>query len=128
MRFESVTNAVTKAAYFTTDVAGALGGMTAGVVVGGVKGGLDGAKNGVRTGMEKGTESPVTSAATMAVLGVSGVVGWPIVAAVGGPALAVRMLRPRPGSDEADTEKPTVLDISKAPRKRAPKKTAATTG
>lgn len=128
MRIESLTNAATKAAYFTTDVAGALGGMTVGVVVGGVKGGVNGAVDGVRQGIDKGSESTLTSAATMAVIGATGVIGWPIVAAVGGPALAVRMLRPRPGSEqpqESAVDKTPETEHSATPRKRAPGKKAA---
>lgn len=130
MRIESVTNAVTKAAYFTTDVAGALGGMTAGVVIGGVRGGVNGAVEGVREGIEKGSESTVTSAVTMAAIGATGVIGWPIVAAVGGPALAVRMLRPRPGSEQpqdpaVDEAPETKKAVTTAParRRRSPRST-----
>lgn len=47
---------------------------------------------------------------TIAALGATGLVGWPIAMVLGGGALAIRMLNPRPAPQPADTA-PT--DISR---------------
>ncbi|QPG46313.1 MULTISPECIES: hypothetical protein [unclassified Rhodococcus (in: high G+C Gram-positive bacteria)] len=84
---------VTRTAYATTSAAGAVGGAAVGGLVGSVRGALDGARSGVSSG----SGSTPAAALTLAALGLTGLVEWPVVVAVGGGALAVRLLAPRPG-------------------------------
>ncbi|NGP08364.1 hypothetical protein G6038_23385, partial [Rhodococcus sp. 14C212] len=84
---------VTRTAYATTSAAGAVGGAAVGGLVGSVRGALDGARSGVSSG----SDSAPAAALTLAALGLTGLVEWPVVVALGGGALAVRLLNPRPG-------------------------------
>ncbi|WP_407107202.1 hypothetical protein [Rhodococcus aetherivorans] len=84
------TRLVADTANATTSLAGAVGGAALGGVVGSVRG----AVGGVRTGLSKGAGSTPAAAATLAALGVTGLVDWPVLAAVGGGALAVKLLTP----------------------------------
>ncbi|MEU5841369.1 hypothetical protein [Rhodococcus sp. NPDC047139] len=79
---------VTDTAHAATSVAGAVGGAALGGLAGSVRGAVDGA----REGLSKGSGSTPAAAATLAALGITGLVEWPVLAAVGGSALAVTLL------------------------------------
>lgn len=68
---------------------GAVGGAAVGVLVGGMKGAAVGAAEGAR----RGSHSTPAAVLTMGAVAVTGVVQWPIVAAVGGAALVLDQLK-----------------------------------
>lgn len=81
-----VAGAATRAATMTTEAAGAIGGAALNGVIGGVKGAASGAQRGLGTG----SHSTPAAALTLGALGVSGLVEWPLLVAVGGTALVLK--------------------------------------
>ena len=86
---------------------GAVGGAAVGVLVGGMKGAAVGAAEGAR----RGSHSTPAAVLTMGAVAVTGVVQWPIVAAVGGAALVLDQLKlgtkpDKPKSDQQSTGTP----------------------
>lgn len=130
-----------------TAALGAIGGAAVGGLVGSMKGAATGASEGAR----RGSHSTPAAVLTMGAVAATGVVQWPIVAAVGGTALVFDQLKPRtsrqnkPGTSDttsgagAPTAAPdgaastTTAPVSTAPvpaaSKAAPKRrTAAKSG
>lgn len=134
----NVGRTLNRAATATTAAAGAVGGATVNGVVGGVKGAAEGIQQGINTG----SKSTPAAALALGALGVTGLVEWPILLAVGGGALVLRRVtqrreapalpakaklttvptepdsKPEPEPAQADKEKVVT------PRKTAAKKTA----
>ncbi|EID79868.1 MULTISPECIES: hypothetical protein [Rhodococcus] len=69
---------------------GAIGGAAVGGLVGSIKGAATGATEGAR----RGSHSTPAAVLTMGAVAATGVVQWPIVAAVGGTALVLDQLQP----------------------------------
>ncbi|MFZ2174810.1 MAG: hypothetical protein WAW17_12410 [Rhodococcus sp. (in: high G+C Gram-positive bacteria)] len=100
---DKTTRLVTDTAYTATSATGAVGGALVGGIVGSLRGAAEGAVDGVRSGARSGTDSTPAAALTIAALGLTGLVAWPVLVAVGGGALAVRLLTPRPEAETAIT-------------------------
>lgn len=97
-----VAGAATRAATMTTEAAGAIGGAALNGVIGGLKGAASGAQRGLSTG----SHSTPAAALTLGALGVSGLVEWPVLVAVGGTALVLKQLNGRPEDGKAPTAAP----------------------
>lgn len=78
---------IVRVADATTATAGAIGGA----VVTGAIGAVEGAAAGVKNGVAGGGRSSLAAALTLAAVGVTGLVEWPILA-VGGAALVIHEL------------------------------------
>ncbi|WAM15472.1 MULTISPECIES: hypothetical protein [Rhodococcus] len=83
-------------------------GAVGGAAVGGLVGSLKGAAVGAQEGARRGSHSTPAAVLTLGVVALTGVVRWPIVAAVGGTALVLEQLelgtRPdEPGIGEQST-------------------------
>lgn len=119
---------ITRAADATAAAAGALGGAA----VDGVIGGVEGTAAGVRKGLGSGRRSTPAAVLTFAAIGAAGLVEWPVVVAVGGTALLVRLLGQH--SNVAAPQLQAVADSAPAPRataknatgKNSPRKPART--
>jgi hypothetical protein len=85
---DATLRGATKVVNATTAAAGAVSGAAVSGVVGGVRGTVD----GVLSGVSSGSRSTPAAALTLAVVGATGLVEWPIVLVVGGAALVVRQL------------------------------------
>jgi hypothetical protein len=128
----SVTRTVGRAAEVTTEAAGAVGGAA----VNGVVGAVTGAAEGVQRGIGKGSHSMPAAALTLGALGVTGLLEWPIVLAIGGGALVLRQLRNghSDGSHKATltsvkavpTKSTSSVSPRKSPAKRAPARSRGT--
>jgi len=101
-----VAGAANRAATMTTEAAGAIGGAALNGAIGGVKGAASGAQRGLSTG----SHSTPAAALTIGALGVSGLVEWPLLVAVGGTALVLKQLNTR-----SDSSKPSAAAPAKAP-------------
>lgn len=89
------THTVGRAADAATTAAGAVGGAAISGAIGGVVGTLD----GMRQGLGSGSRSTPAAALTLGAVGISGLVEWPLLLAVGGGTLVLRQLnRPAQGS------------------------------
>lgn len=130
-----VSQTVGGAATATTMAAGAVGGAA----VNGVIGAVSGTVTGVQRGVSTGSHSTPAAALTLGAIGVSGLVEWPLVLAVGGGAFVLRQLN---RSDKAVTEpastapakltsvsstgsKPAAKTSRPKPRRSAPAKATA---
>jgi hypothetical protein len=123
---------VTNTANAATAAAGAVGGAA----VNGVIGGVQGTAQGVRSGLAKGSHSTPAAALTIAALGATGLVDWPVLLTVGGAAIVIRQLThhpngqspaARPSLSAVGSSTPTRTTARKStPAKKAPaKRTAA---
>ncbi|OBF92953.1 hypothetical protein A5791_13620 [Mycobacterium sp. 852002-51163_SCH5372311] len=120
----NVGRTVNRAASATTAAAGAVGGAAINGVVGGVKG----AAEGIQRGIGSGSKSTPAAALAIAALGVTGIVEWPILLAVGGGALVLRKLGEKPQEPQPPTQTRLASVPDKpAAEKAAPRKTAAKT-
>jgi hypothetical protein len=120
----NVGRTVNRAASATTAAAGAVGGAAISGVVGGVKG----AAEGVQRGIGSGSKSTPAAALAIAALGVTGLVEWPILLAVGGGALVLRKLSERPEESQSPAQaRLAPVPDKPAAEKAAPRKTAAKT-
>ncbi|MGV0633735.1 hypothetical protein ABQE69_04630 [Mycolicibacillus trivialis] len=120
------TDTIGWAAGATTAAAGAVGGA----VVSGAAGGVTGTVNGVRRGVRSGSHSTPAAALTLGALGASGLVAWPVVAAVGGGALVVQQLNrrsPQPATEPAD-EAPKLASVKTGTKPPAKKSSRPTPG
>ncbi|OBY30172.1 hypothetical protein [Mycolicibacter kumamotonensis] len=97
-----VAGAATRAATMTTEAAGAIGGAALNGVIGGVKGAASGAQRGLSTG----SHSTPAAALTLGALGVTGLVEWPLLVAVGGTALVLKQFNGRSENGKASTAAP----------------------
>lgn len=80
-----------------TSTAGAVAGAAAGGVMGAVSGGI----LGVGQGLRAGTRSVPAAALTVAAIGATGLIDWPVLVAFGGGALILRQLRRGPQESSA---------------------------
>jgi len=108
-----VAGAANRAVTMTTEAAGAIGGAAVNGVIGGVKGAAGGVQRGLRTG----SHSTPAAALTLGALGVTGLVEWPLLVAVGGTALVLKQLNNRSDDSKAPAKAPTA---SVRPLKAAP--------
>jgi hypothetical protein len=92
-----------------------------GAAVNGVIGGVTGVAEGVQRGVKRGSHSTPAAALTLGALGLSGLVGWPVVLAVGGGALLLRRLGQHPDGAAAPTK--AAAAKSAQPAKSVPRKT-----
>lgn len=100
-------------------------GAAAGAAVNGVIGGLQGAAAGVRRGLGSGSRSTPAAAATMGVLGVTGLVEWPLLLVVGGGALLVRQLNRSGEAVDGPEAAAAVQPVKRAPATKVTARTAA---
>ena len=121
----NVSRTVSRAASATTAAAGAVGGAA----VNGVVGAVTGAAAGVQRGIDSGSHSTPAAALTLGALGVTGLVEWPLLLAVGGGVLLLRRLNHSrdDGSQAAPATPAKVVKAAPAkstssarPRKRRP--------
>ena len=77
----------------TTSAAGAAAGAVAGAVAGGAVGAVGGGLQGIKGGLGLGSRSVPAAALTLAAVGATGLIDWPVLLAVGGTALVLRQLR-----------------------------------
>jgi hypothetical protein len=115
----NVSRTVSRAASATTSAAGAVGGAA----VNGVTGAVTGAVAGVQRGIDSGSHSTPAAALTLGALGVTGLVEWPLLLAVGGGALLLRRLS-NSRSDSAPA-RPTKVAAVKSTNSTRPRKTPA---
>lgn len=94
---EGGVKAISWTADATTSAAGAVGGAA----VNGVLGGMQGVVSGVRSGLSSGSHSTPAAALTLAAIGATGVVDWPVLLGVGGTALVLRKLISHPDQQPA---------------------------
>ncbi|WP_036456809.1 MULTISPECIES: hypothetical protein [unclassified Mycobacterium] len=119
-----VAGAASRAVTMTTEAAGAIGGAA----VNGVIGGVTGAAGGVQRGLRTGSHSTPAAALTLGALGVTGLVEWPVLVAVGGTALVLKQLTNRSDHNKASAQASTasVRPLRAAPPAKATKPTKAT--
>ncbi|MFC9556633.1 hypothetical protein ACFTWF_38080 [Rhodococcus sp. NPDC056960] len=80
-------------------------GAIGGAAVGGLLGSMKGAAVGVQEGARRGSHSTPAAVMTIGAVALSGVVQWPVVAAVGGTALVLDQLKPgAPKPETSGTE------------------------
>jgi hypothetical protein len=108
--------AITRAAEATTAAAGAVGGAA----VNGVIGGMQGTVTGVKNGLSSGSHSTPAAVLTLAAVGATGLVEWPVLLGIGGTALVVHQLNQRNGGQAS----PTLRAVPDAPA--SPRATSAT--
>ena len=113
---QGAVRVVTRSAEATVATAGAVGGAA----VNGVIGGMQGTVSGIKNGMSSGTHSTPAAALTLAAIGATGLVEWPIVLGVGGTALVVRRLAQR---SDGQT-RPNLTAAPDAPQRAAAKPAA----
>jgi hypothetical protein len=133
--FRGAVRAVTRSADATVAAAGALSGAAMSGVVGGVQGAVTGAQRG----LDSGRHSTPAAVLTLAAIGATGLVEWPVLLLVGGTALAVRQLGQRAGQESAPTlsvvpdppakasarTAPAPKKAAKAPARKAPARKAS---
>ncbi|WP_144205962.1 hypothetical protein [Mycobacterium tilburgii] len=107
----SVGRTVNRAAEATTAAAGAVGGAA----VNGIVGGVTGAAEGIKRGINSGSHSTPAAALAIGALGLTGLVEWPVLLAVGGGALVLRRLNRR---DEATPK----ASLTRVPSEPVPQK------
>lgn len=108
---------VTNTANAATAAAGAVGGAT----VSGVVGGVQGTAQGIRNGLANGSHSTPAAALTLAALGATGLVEWPVLLTVGGAAILIRQLTHKSdGQDPATRLSSVPSATSSPPRRRTP--------
>ncbi|CAJ1497259.1 hypothetical protein [[Mycobacterium] holstebronense] len=114
-----VAGAANRAVTMTTEAAGAIGGAAVNGVIGGIKGAAGGVQRGLRTG----SHSTPAAALTLGALGVTGLVEWPVLVAVGGTALALKQLTNRSDDSKAPAKAPaaSVRPLKAAPAAKATK-------
>ena len=122
--FTGAVRAITRSTGASVAAAGALSGAA----INGVIGGVQGAVAGAQRGLDSGRHSTPAAALTLAAIGATGLVEWPVVLLVGGTALAVRQLDQRARQESASRlsavpDPPTKASGRAAP---APKKAAKT--
>jgi hypothetical protein len=105
-----------------------------GAAVNGVVGAVTGAAAGIKRGIGSGSHSVPAAALTLGALGVTGLLEWPVVLAIGGGALILRQLNNghADGSHKASVTpvravptKSTKSTSSASPRKSPAKKAPA---
>lgn len=114
-----VAGAANRAVTMTTEAAGAIGGAAVNGVIGGVKGAAGGVQRGLRTG----SHSTPAAALTLGALGVTGLVEWPVLVAVGGTALVLKQLTNRSDDSKAPVKAPAApaRPLKAAPSAKATK-------
>ena len=118
----NVSRTVSRAASATTAAAGAVGGAA----VNGVVGAVTGAAAGVQRGIDSGSHSTPAAALTLGALGVTGLVEWPLLLAVGGGVLLLRRLNhSRDDGSQAAPVVPAKSTSSARPRKTPAKRATA---
>ncbi|WP_063008592.1 hypothetical protein [Nocardia kruczakiae] len=112
---EGGVKAISWTADATTSAAGAVGGAA----VNGVLGGMQGVMSGVRSGLSSGSHSTPAAALTLAAIGATGVVDWPVLLGVGGTALVIRKLMSHPDQQPTSaTDAPAARDEQQASGER----------
>ncbi|MEV4238332.1 MULTISPECIES: hypothetical protein [unclassified Nocardia] len=97
---DGVVDVIARTADATTAAAGAVGGAA----VEGVIGGIRGAAVGVKNGLGSGSHSAPAAVLTLAAIGATGLVDWPVLLGVGGAALVVHHLGQRSGRLQAPAD------------------------
>jgi hypothetical protein len=113
---QGAMRAVTRSADATLAAAGAVGGAAVNGVIGGVQGTVGGIKNGVSSG----SHSTPAAALTLAAIGATGLVEWPILLGVGGTALVLHRLAQRSDGEA----RPTLAAVQDDSRRSASKPAA----
>jgi hypothetical protein len=128
---QGAIRAVGNTADATTAAAGAIGGAA----VNGIIGGVQGTVAGVRNGISSGSHSTPAAALTLAAIGATGLVEWPVLLIGGGTALLVRQLTQNSDARNVTTDPaaaprtrsaaPAKKSARKAPARKAPARKAA---
>jgi hypothetical protein len=113
----STAKVIARSADTTVTAAGAVGGAA----VNGVIGGVQGTVNGIRSGLDSGSHSTPAAVLTIAAVGATGLVEWPVLLGIGATALAVRRLNQQTGNTAA----PTLSAVPDEPPKKAPPRPSA---
>jgi hypothetical protein len=116
----NVGKAVSGAAAATTAAAGAVGGAA----VSGVVGGVTGAAQGIKRGVSEGSHSTPAAALALGALGITGLVEWPVLLAVGGGALLLRRMSQKPEAPAPVAKPVPKADLKPVPSEPEPKKAA----
>ncbi|BBZ37232.1 hypothetical protein MCNS_02950 [Mycobacterium conspicuum] len=87
----------------------------------GVVGGVKGAAEGIQRGIGSGSKSTAAAALAIGALGVTGLVEWPILMAVGGGALVLQRMNRKP-EDPAPKAKLTTVPTEPEPAEATPSK------
>ena len=112
----------------TADAATAVVGAVGGAAVTGVIGAVEGTATGVKNGLRSGRHSTPTAALTLAAIGVTGLVDWPILVAVGGGALAIHELTRRSGRGQHQAgETAPASATARSPRAKRPARKRSST-
>ncbi|MFI6365611.1 hypothetical protein ACIBG0_22960 [Nocardia sp. NPDC050630] len=129
---DGVVDVIARTADATTTAAGAVGGAA----VEGVVGGIRGAAVGVKHGLGSGSHSTPAAVLTLAAIGATGLVDWPVLLGIGGAALVVHRLAHQSGrqpaaavgdragqtpsrTEQADTQPPTATKTTPASKSTA---------
>ncbi|HLS00111.1 hypothetical protein H7J77_03175 [Mycolicibacillus parakoreensis] len=99
-------------------------GAVSGAALTGAVGATTGAVAGIRRGAGAGSHSTPAAALTLGALGLSGLVEWPLLAAVGGGALVLRTFDRPAGSLPAPATASPARPRAAGPRKTGPRKVA----
>lgn len=112
----------------TADTATAVVGAVGGAAVTGVIDAVEGTAAGVKNGLRRGSHSTPTAALTLATIGLTGLVDWPILVAVGGGALAIHELSRRSGGSRHQAgETAPGPGTAKSPRAKRPARQRSST-
>ena len=79
----------------TVDAGVAAAGAVGGAAVNGVVGGVQGLVGGLRSGLSSGSRSIPAAALTVAAIGLTGLVEWPVLLPIGATVLGVHFLTHR---------------------------------
>ncbi|MEU0506479.1 hypothetical protein [Nocardia sp. NPDC005998] len=91
----NISDGVVDMITWTADATTAAAGAVSGAAVNGVIGGVQGVAAGVKNGLSSGSHSAPAAALTVAAIGATGLVDWPVLLTVGGAALVVRQIGQR---------------------------------
>lgn len=117
---QGAVRAVSRSAEATVAAAGAVGGAA----LNGVIGGAQGAVNGIKSGASSGSHSTAAAAVTLAAIGATGLVEWPVLVGVGATALVVRRLAQRGENEPPPPTLRAVPDSSTTNRPAAKRNSA----
>jgi hypothetical protein len=119
----SIVDRAVGVVFTTVEATAAAAGAVGGAAVNGIIGGVQGTAAGIRTGLSNGSHSTPAAVLTLAAVGATGLVDWPVLLAVGGTTLVVRQLTR--SSDHHAARTPAV-SASSSIRRAAPAKSTAT--
>jgi hypothetical protein len=99
----SIVDRAVGVVFTTAEATAAAAGAVGGAAVNGIIGGVQGTAAGIRSGLSNGSHSTPAAVLTLAAVGATGLVDWPVLLAVGGTTLVVRQPTRRTGIVPAST-------------------------